>query len=398
MNLQLCKRLILNAVRNTPKPFNNHCPSSHVLFYSTSELKPTTETNRIFDLLRNHGIAPEAVSSAASVLSELKNPEKCDSVLSFLKENGFSKTHLEKLVNSRPRVLAASLDNTIKPKFQILQYLGISAPDIANIITLDPLVLFRSVDNRVVPSIMVLKDILGSISEVAKLLTKPACSLFLRNDLEKNLLPNIKILRSCGVSTDRIIRTMFMSPRFVLSRPEKMQEWIGMADKLGCDRNSLMFIYAVRTLGSMSSATWEVKWDLFRNMGIPEDKMLWMFQKKPQAFAVSDRKIKEVVKVLLDTGKYDVEYITDEPDVFLCSVEKRLKPRLRVLDILESKDLLKQRPRLSTVYKSSNELFVKWFVFPNLDKDPEIKLLYENAFAKVISKPKSSVSSEDIED
>ncbi|KAL2489245.1 uncharacterized protein Fot_42537 [Forsythia ovata] len=72
-------------------------------------------------LLQKHPFSPETASRVASVLTRMKNPENFNSIISFLKENDFSKSQLERVVKTNPRLLSASPEKTIKPKIMIFQ-------------------------------------------------------------------------------------------------------------------------------------------------------------------------------------------------------------------------------------------------------------------------------------
>ncbi|CAI9771553.1 unnamed protein product [Fraxinus pennsylvanica] len=261
--------------------------SFSLLFSSSSTEKKVKNDLTAYDvLLHKHQFSPETASQVASVLTRIKNPEKSDSIVSFLKESGFSKSQLERVVKTMPALLAASLEKTIKPKFKIFQDMGFSAEDIAEIISYDPENLHRSADSRLRPSLSVLKRLLGSSAEVTKVLK--ISRWYLSRDLEKSVVPNIEYLKSCGVGMEQIIKNMYKYPRFLMYSPKHMKSSVKMVDEMGTCRSSRLFIRAV-----------------------------------------------QVVEVLLATGKYDLSCIVNSPVSFTCSVEKKIIPRMQVLGILE---------------------------------------------------------------
>ncbi|KAL2471606.1 Mitochondrial transcription termination factor family protein [Abeliophyllum distichum] len=372
MILHKCKRFVLLSSKNPSFFYKPHFSFSFsLIFFSSSTKNQATNDLTVIDyLLHKHQFSPETASQVASVLPRVKNLQKSDSILLFLKKSGFSKTQLEKVVKSRPGVLSASLDNTIKPKIKIFQDLGFPANDIAEIISNDPVVLYRSADNRVTPSLSVLKSLLGSSAEVAKVLK--ISGWFLKNDLEKTMVPNIKFMKSCGVGMEQIIKHIYNFPRFLLNSLDNMEKFVKTVDEMGASRNSKMFIYAVRVVSSMSDENWELKLKLFRDLGFSEDEILVMFRKAPQVFAVSARKLKKVMEVLLATGKYDISCIVNCPASFICSVEKKLEPRMQVLTILDSRNLIEKWPSLATIIKMSDIKFFEKFVNPFLNEVGEV--------------------------
>ncbi|KAL0366414.1 UNVERIFIED_CONTAM: hypothetical protein Sradi_3531500 [Sesamum radiatum] len=274
-------------------------------FFSTSAEKQRTTTTAISDLLlHKHHFSPEAASHVSSALTRLKNLEKYDSMLSFLKDSGFSNAQLEKILKYKPALLSANADIVIKPKIKVFQDLGFSAKDTAEIITNDPDILYRSLNNRVIPSLSLLKAFFGSSVEVAKVLR--ISGWFLKYDVGKTMVPNVEFLKSCGIAMAQISWLMYNFPRALLSKPERLRTFVDRIDEMGIRRSSKMFIHAIRVLGSMTIESWEQKLKAFQNIGFSKDDIVATFRKSPQVFAVSEAKLKNLKKVLRASGKYDV--------------------------------------------------------------------------------------------
>ncbi|KAL3845840.1 hypothetical protein ACJIZ3_003243 [Penstemon smallii] len=344
------------------------------LYFSTSvENQPSVSNPPVYEFLMNtHHFSPQSALRVASVLTRLKNPQKSDLILSFLKESGFSNTQLEKIVKDRPSCLNANLEKGIKPKIKLFQDLGFSANDIAKIISNNPGILQSSIKDRIIPSLSVLKGLLGSNVELAKVLR--ISSWVLRVDLEKNLVPNIEILKSCGIPMKQIIRHIYFCPGFFLSKPETLRKCVEKADAMGVDRSSKMFVYAVRVVSSLSDEIWEVKLKTFRDLGFSEDDILRVFRCAPVVFDVSKEKINKVKEVLVGTGKYDVSCIVNNPTSLMFSVETRYKPRLQILGVLEKRNLIKEWPTLPALYQMSDTKFHEKFVAPFSNELNGVKL------------------------
>ncbi|OMO89785.1 Mitochodrial transcription termination factor-related protein [Corchorus capsularis] len=333
-----------------------------VAFFSSSTPAPSIDFADHF--IKEHKFSPEVALKAASYLNYLKKPDKCDEILSFFKKSGFSVSQIEEAVKRKPTLLSGSLDKTIKPKFKVFKELGFSPHDIADLVSTDPWFLTRSTDDRIKPSVSILKDLLGSNAGVVRLLK--TTSWFLRSNLEKSMVPNIEFLVSCGIGLPQIVKYVFTFPRFFLHKPENIKHFVKRADEMGFNRKSNLFLAAIRTLSSMSEETWEHKLNLLWKLGFSEDDIGAAFRRAPQAFAVSERKIKEVTECLLSSKRIDMSFIIRHPEVFIYSVEQRLKPRLMVIEVLESKDLLWKEPRFSTLFKISAKQFQEKYVLPYL--------------------------------
>ncbi|EYU23212.1 hypothetical protein MIMGU_mgv1a009656mg [Erythranthe guttata] len=299
-----------------PKQIFN-CAQIQCFFSSSSsspEEQPATSPT-VFDfLLHNHNFSPEAAERIASIYPRLINPEKADSVLSFLKETGFSHTQLEKIIRHRPRFLSAKADD-----------LGFSSADICSIISNDPAILHMSVGNNIKPSLSVLKDLLGSNYNVARILKLSAW--FVTSNLETTMVPNFEFLKSVGIPRDRILLLLHNYPRTFLLKPETIRRSVDKAEEMGVDRSS----------------------------------------KAPSSFVSSMVKIKKITEVILGTGKYTLSCIVKHPVCFSCSVEKRYKPRFRILGILESRNLIENWPSLGEVYILTDDKFFEKFVRPYSD-------------------------------
>ncbi|XP_008219668.1 PREDICTED: uncharacterized protein LOC103319853 [Prunus mume] len=350
--------------------------SISILFYSSSKPK-RSKFNSVFKdgrskstpkvavaeyLINQHQFSPEAALKASSSYAFLKNTAETDSVLSFLKESGFSKTQLEEVVKRIPWILRANLDTTIKPKIKIFQDSGFSDSDIADVISSDPWILWQSADNRLGPAILGLKNILGSNAGVLKVLK--LCGWYLKYDLEKTVIPNIEVLKSLGISSSQIVKYICHFPRFYLHTQENIMDFVRRVDEMGFDRKSKLFLSAIRTISSMSLETWEMKVKLFQSLGFSEKGVLEAFRRAPQVFCISEKKIKEATEIMLSSGKADIAFIVSHPELLICSVDHRLKPRLQVMENLEKKNLLRKIPSLTTICKYTDQKFAERFVIP----------------------------------
>ncbi|KAG8384153.1 hypothetical protein BUALT_Bualt04G0088600 [Buddleja alternifolia] len=314
-------------------------------------------------LLHRHHFSPEVASRVASAVTVLRNLQKSDALLSFLKGIGFTKSQLEKTVKSRPSLLSSSLDNTIKPKIKILQDLGLSSNDIAHIISEKPAILHTSARNRVVPALSLLKGLLGSNAEVARAVRTSGWLLV--TDLEKTVRPNVEFLKSYGIAMEQIIVLMNYLPRFLLYRPKLMRKCVENVSEMGVDKSSKMFIYAVCVVGSMTKQSWDIKLQAFRNiLGFSEDDISRVLKQAPLVFKVSEDKMRKVKEVVLATGKYKASCIVKCPKSVMYSIEKRFNPRFQVLEILESRHLITRWPCLGAICRMSDDKFFEQFVSP----------------------------------
>ncbi|KAL8514001.1 hypothetical protein ACS0TY_013206 [Phlomoides rotata] len=358
------KNLSRLNLKHTPPPVSSSF--THHFFYTSGETQ-LGHTPKVFDLLlHRHNFPPELASRVASELSHLnlEFTTTADSILSFLKESGFSNSQLVRIVKYSPRLLSINLDDRIKPKIKILREFGFSCDGICKMISLNPSILYSSVENNIVPSLSVLKGLLGSNDKVATVGRK--APWFLTANLQNTMVPNVEFLKSCGVPMDRVSMILTSYPRCFLIKPESIRKCAEKVNEMGIEASSKNFVYAVTTIAQMSNETLEHKLQAFKSLGFSDREILTMFSKEPRVLSTSMEKIKKITELLLATGKFNMGDIGHFPVSFMFSIEKRYTPRLRILGILESKNLIKEWPSLCTICTLSDDVFFKRFISPYL--------------------------------
>ncbi|XP_059629835.1 transcription termination factor MTERF15, mitochondrial-like [Cornus florida] len=359
MTIYICKSLISLSLKNSSNLNKTPISLFSLLFFSSSPKSP----NAVADyLIERHKFSPETAAKVSSSTRSpiLKRPEKIDLILSFLEESGFSDTNLERVIKHVPQLLSANLERSIKPKIKIFQDLGISSSDVVKIVSSHPRILTGSVENRFGPSILALKSVLGSNMDLSRVLKRSGSVL--TNDLAKTMIPNVEFMKSCGISSSQITQNVYNFPRIFLHKPTRIREIVKRVDEMGVDRKSKMFVHAIRVINSMTKEKWELKLEVFKSLGFSEDDILSDFRRQPQVFAVSERKIKTITQLLLSTGKCDISFVVNHPFLLTLSVENRLKPRLRVLEFLESRNFPLKKLNLSTICKMTDKKFFEKYV------------------------------------
>ncbi|XP_047957287.1 uncharacterized protein LOC125202853 [Salvia hispanica] len=331
-------------------------------FFSTSRIKRLTPSAKIHDVLVNkHQFLPEL----ASRLRKFRDPQRADSVLSFLKENSFTTTQLQKLVIYDPRILGFTIEG-LDSRLKVFQNLGLSSKEIAKVISSNKTILHSSMANKIIPNLSLLKGLLGSNDGVAKLLK--SCSWFMIYDLEKTLMPNVEILKRCSIPMERILHLLYSLPRAFLVKSDIMRRSVDKAIEFGVPRTSVVFIYAVGLFHFTSQGLWEVKLQTLRDLGFSDDDILAMFRKQPHVFRASGHKLKNKIEFLLATGKFNISSVVACPVALACSIEKRLEPRMQILRLLEIRNLIEKWPSLSGISSFTDYMFFDKFIRPYYDE------------------------------
>ncbi|KAL1540477.1 hypothetical protein AAHA92_24829 [Salvia divinorum] len=137
---------------------------------------------------------------------------------------------------------------------------------------------------------------------------------------------------------------------------------------MGVDQNTKTFIYAVHAIASFRKESWEAKIQGFRDLGVSESEVMEIFRKSPLVICTSLEKCREIKRLLLATGRFEMGDLISDPSTLMCSVDKRYKPRLQILEVLESRGLISKWPPLSSICRWTDERFVGVFVRPYADQ------------------------------
>ncbi|XP_058096339.1 transcription termination factor MTERF2, chloroplastic-like [Magnolia sinica] len=362
MPLHLWENLISFSVKTPSNRFKTYpycsLPIPLSRFFSSSQSQNSISV--VDYLINQHGFSSETVSKASTALTRIKTPEKSDSVLAFFVHCGFSRTHVEKMIQHAPKLLSANVDKTLKPKIKIFEELGFPRNDIVDIVSTDPWILTRSAEKQLLPSLLLLRRVVQSNAAVCKVLK--LSGWFLKCDLEKTMVPSIDFMKSCGISEAQISKLVFGFPRFFVLKPDTIKAVVKRVDEFGFNRQKKMYLHAIRIVSSMSREKLEYKFGIFRSLGWSEVDILSVFRRVPQVFSFSEKKIGEGMDFLLNTRKLEISFIVLNPGMLVYSLEGRIKPRHRVLEILERKDLLRKDLNMVSVLRMTDQRFLEKYV------------------------------------
>lgn len=230
----------------------------------------------------------------------------------------------------------------------------------------NPGILYLSVKNNIIPSLSVLKRLLGSDIEVARIVRR--CPRIFTASSENTFMANVEFLKNCSEAMDSTRSVIISYPCSFLLKPEVWRKAAEKVKKMGVDSSSKMFPYAVSTVASIGESTWELRLQALKGLGFSDSEILSMFGKSPNMFLVSIEKMKKTMEFLLATGKFNLSCIVSFPRSLVYSLEKRLKPRVRALKILESRNLIKTWPSLGPLCTLPYACFFERFVKPYADE------------------------------
>lgn len=248
--------------------------------------------------------------------------------------------------------------------------------DLARILSSDPTLLTRSLENQIIPAYCFLKSILLSNEKIVAAL-KRTTWIFLE-DHSKNLIPNIELLREEGVPHSFISLLVTHFPEAVMQRHEEFSKIVKEVKEMGFDPNKSTFVLAVHAIcGKGNKSIWNRCFEVYRRWGWSKDDILAAFRKHPHCMMLSEKKIMKGMDFFVNKMGWPSKEIAHCPVVLFFSLEKRIIPRCRVIQVLLSKGLIKKDVSLNTVLLPVAKCFVDRFVAKFEEEVPQLLSVYE---------------------
>ncbi|KAL5980593.1 hypothetical protein ACLOJK_028501 [Asimina triloba] len=316
------------------------------------------------------GLSPE---KALQVSQRFKGkPRNSDSVLTFLKSNGFSDTHIKSMVTQVPRLLGFDAESNLRPKIQFFKD-GLPDSDVVEFIALRPSILRYSLERNIKPVFNFLISHLGRNDLVIKSLKR---TMF-RHNLHRMMIPNVQVLKSCGVPDYHISRVIMLQPTMLMKDPHLFDENVKKILKMGFNPLNHRFADGVRMVG-LSRPIWDMKYKLYRSFGWSDEQVMSAFRLHPSFFGASAEKIKKAMNFFVNKLGWNLSYISSKPSLVSLSLEKRILPRQRFLDALAAKGLIpRDKMFKKESYVLSKKQFFENYVVNFQVRFPEILKLYE---------------------
>ncbi|KAA0034072.1 transcription termination factor MTERF9 [Cucumis melo var. makuwa] len=349
----------------THKPFLNAL--------STSSL-PLASLSTIQFLQNSCGLSSGSPTSAGRKLQfDEKSLQKYEVVIDFLRSHAFENPQIANLVSRRPSILQSKVSNNLKPKFEFLQEVGFVGPLLPKLILTNPGVILCSLDSHLKPLILFLKEILESDEQVTAAILR--YTLLLTYDFKGVLKPNADVLASVGVPSRTIAKLIVSNPRIIVQKVDRMIQVVKMVKELGFEPKSGMFVDALKARIGMSDSTWNKKINVLKSLGWSEKEIFTLFKRMPECLARSEKKMRDVADFCFNTVKLEPGTVISYPMFFKLSIDKRLRPRYKVLEVLKVKKL----PTNITIARALTQVeskFVENCVLKHLDEIPNLMDIY----------------------
>eukprot|EP01018_Ginkgo_biloba_P036419 Gb_03682 [translate_table: standard] len=292
------------------KALNNLAPQS---VSGVSAPLPLPDESSIQKYLQKScGLSEKQANLASKSLLHLKSTKNPDQVLAFLKERGFTDAPIQRLVANCPKVLTLRIHTTLQPKLRVFEDLGIVGTELGYLISRDPELL----------------------RNVAKVVMRETRIVYI--NIEKKLKPKLSLLQSHGIKGKVLCSLLFMKPELFFCKETAIRDVIKTVEKLGVPPHSGMFPHAVFALSCMSKKTLEGRIKFLVGLGLSEEEVLQTFRRSPYILATSEKKLQCHMDFIVNTLNYEPSVIMSYPQFFMSSMEGKILPRYRWLQMLRS--------------------------------------------------------------
>uniref|UniRef100_A0A803L3H5 Uncharacterized protein n=1 Tax=Chenopodium quinoa TaxID=63459 RepID=A0A803L3H5_CHEQI len=249
---------------------------------------------------------------------------------------------------------------TLKPKIKTLSDLGISGSDLVEAIVINPSILFHNLG----PAMQAYKTVLGRYGDVATVLKQSSGSSF--SCAAKYLIPNVELLQNyCVIPTEKIQNYIIQHPKSFAVRTDLFRDMLIKVEvELEIPWSSSMFLYGIHMITCVSDKDIEDRCEVFKSFGWTQADVMRLIKQNPLCLCYTKARIKKRLDFLMNQQGYEPFYLSLQPLLFICSLEKRLLPRLRVIQILKEKGFLRRNYHLPSAIGMTNYLFFKRYVRP----------------------------------
>ncbi|KAL3637419.1 hypothetical protein CASFOL_018587 [Castilleja foliolosa] len=323
-----------------------------------------------------------AVSSCFPCTTSLDKPK---AVVRFLKSLGFSDTQIQSSIKRQPSILFADVEKNLKPKIEFFRELGLRGPRLGILISKNSALLTSSLDNKLKPSIGVIKRFIelhggqkvndDDLSDLMFRILSRYCWV-IAND--SRLQSNMIYLQRCGIVGSQLIMVLKTELRLFSLSDDEMKNLVLRAVEMGFEMGSRMLVYAVLALYSNSPETINKKIKLLQSLGFTKDECNEMFVKSPVLFKRSEAKLRRVVEFLINSAMLDKSVIVGTPTVLGLSMEKRIIPRFKVLQMIKSMNLFVHEPSFFSALFLTDKKFVENYILRfNDDEAKKLQVTFE---------------------
>ncbi|KAF9599743.1 hypothetical protein IFM89_001689 [Coptis chinensis] len=350
--------------------------------FSKSTENKSSSSFTVSYLEKSCGLSTEAALKAAKRV-HFENATNPDSVLKFFQQHGFTNTQISTMISKLPLLLLSDPNKTLEPKLQFLKEVGFSDTDIGKLLSKSNSYLFASLEHTVIPSFNSLKMLLQTEKNVVSAIRTSIGVDILRLEPQKFLEPKIQILRDHGVPDSNISRFISIEFQNLGVKNNYFNDTVKELIAMGISPSSKGFAQALCIVSGMTKAKREVKMGVYKSFGWSDEEILMAFTRQPTCLAISEEKLRIGLDFFINRKKWEPARLAKAPNILGLSMEKRIIPRLNVIEFLISKCLLEKDMHIVTPLFLTDAKFIQKYVAKYGGRVPELLKLYQGKLRSV---------------
>ncbi|XP_074570749.1 transcription termination factor MTERF8, chloroplastic-like [Curcuma longa] len=312
-----------------------------------------------------------AASKVSKSLPRFRSTEKSDAVLGFFRSQGLDGANVRKIIARKPGLLTWDVETKLAPRFKLLRDLGFSESDAVHVVMLHPIFLSYNIQNTLLPRLKFWESLFGSREILLENLL--SYNRFMTRNIENVLRPNINFLRDeCGIPEERISLVLRTRPTLIVHSRDALRALVDRTEGLGIPRKSKMFLWVLNVLHVISREKFEAQVKLMHSFGWSNSDFSAAIKKRPTFLILSIELLQRKMEFLVNDVGISPSDIACRPVPLVLSLEKRLIPRFRVMQILKSEGLWKSTNKLPIFFSTSGPKFLQKYVLPYQDILPTL--------------------------
>lgn len=173
---------------------------------------------------------------------------------------------------------------------------------------------------------------------------------------EARLKSALSLFQRLGVEGHELSRLLMRVPRLLTTSEEKVLETFKQVENLGIKKESMAFAGAIRGILGVGKIDIDKRVHCLCSLGFSEKQVSEVSRRFPEVLGCSEQNIKSHVDFLIKSVGFTLADIFRNPSLFGYSLEKRLIPRYRIIEALNSMQVSKTEvigPKTFTVTEKS---------------------------------------------
>lgn len=357
---------------------------SHFQFSSTSSSSPSKKFTEIAStnpflgyLINSLGFREADAIAVYSEVPHLKSTANSNLVVNIFKEYGLDDVQIRDIVSMAPRILTVKPNKTLEPKLKVFRELGLPGPDLVTLVKRNPYIFRKGLHTQIIPTVDYLRNLLGCDEKVVQLINRSKWMLLPNKTLER-ISANILLLKEYGLSDEKITKLLVTDPQRMKQTPELVESKLQFLEqKLGISRDSPILIHGLIAVMYKSESAIEKNIQVFRRFGWSDLEIGRLLRCQPYCLNKSEAYIVDKLNYFMKELDYRPSYLMGCTSLWTLSLEKRIKPRTEIFNILKERKVVKDASCLTTIVNYSESKFVD-FLKKFESRVPGLCETYEN--------------------